>query len=120
MADVTAVTRNLQTLEKRENIEKKLIEEAGSIKGRVVNQEEDFIELDFGSLLRSRLLGEFWVSRDTLPKRARIQLTISKHGMDINIAVVHTHRYGVMAGYKKKYQQALEETADRIVWLIKN
>ena len=39
-----------------------------SMKAKDITGGDDYLEANLGSLLKSRLLGEFWVSRSTLPK----------------------------------------------------
>lgn len=86
------------------------------LKGKVVRSDDTSIECDFGSLLKSRLLGEFWVSKSTLPKKAVINLQDAENGdTRITLDVRDTHKYGVKWGYVKKYQKALEELADSIL-----
>ena len=82
----------------------------------IEHSDEKIIECNFGSLLKSRLIGEFWVSKSTLPKKAIIQLQYSEHsGTTIILRVIDTHKYGVKLGFVKKYEQALEELLDSIL-----
>jgi hypothetical protein len=85
------------------------------LKGDVVKSTESYIECRFGSLLKSRLIGEFWVSRATLPKKAEIYLQPTADGQTtIKLIIKDTHKYGLKAGFVGKYQQALQELADYI------
>ncbi|MGD2251350.1 MAG: hypothetical protein PVF70_00375 [Anaerolineales bacterium] len=64
--------------------------------GKVTRSDERRIECDFGSLWKSRLLGEFFVSKSTLPKKAIITLEDTASGnARIMLDVVDTHKYGV-------------------------
>ena len=91
-----------------------------TLRGRIAHSDDRSIECDFGSLLKSRLLGEFWVSKSTLPKRATIELKEAENGATtITLVVRDTHKYGVKWGYVKKYEKALEELADSIMSGIK-
>jgi hypothetical protein len=84
--------------------------------GKVTRSDERRIECDFGSLLKSRLLGEFFVSKSTLPKEAIITLEDTASGkVRITLDIVDTHKYSVKWGYVKKYEQALEELASSIM-----
>ena len=66
-----------------------------SLKGKIVQSDDRRIECDFGSLLKSRLIGEFWVSKSTLPKKAIIELGDTESGgTKITLDVLHTHKYG--------------------------
>jgi hypothetical protein len=86
------------------------------LKGKIVRSDHVSIECDFGSLLKSRLLGEFWVSNSTLPKRAMINLKDAESGhTHVRLDVRDTHKYGATWGYVKKYEKALEELADSIL-----
>ena len=86
------------------------------LKGKIVRSDGTSIECDFGSLLKSRLIGEFWVSKSTLPKKAMIGLKDAESGHTrITLDLLDTHKYGVKLGYVKKYEKALEELADSIL-----
>jgi hypothetical protein len=86
------------------------------LKGKIVMSDDMSMECDFGSLLKSRLLGEFWVSKSTLPKKAMINLKDAESGHTlITLDMRDTHKYGVKWGYVKKYEKALEELADSIL-----
>jgi len=88
--------------------------------GRIAQADGRSIQCDFGSLLKSRLLGEFWVSASTLPKRATIGLQDAENGgTKITVDVRDTHKYGLKLGFVKKYEKALEELADTIMTLLK-
>ena len=91
------------------------------LRGKVATFGDSSIECDFGSLLKSRLIGEFWVSKATLPKRATITLKQAESGATaITVDVRDTHKYGVKWGYETKYEQALGELADSILNGIKS
>ncbi len=91
------------------------------LKGRIAQHNDMSIECDFGSLLKSRLLGEFWVSKSTLPQKAIINLEDAQNGRTrITIDIRDSHKYGVKSGYIKKYERALEELADSILSGLKD
>jgi len=89
-----------------------------TLDGRLTRSETNHVEYDLGSLLRSRFLGEFWVSRSTLPKKAIIQWESAESGTQIQVWVVDTHRFGFKWGFVDKYEIALSEVADAIVAAI--
>jgi hypothetical protein len=74
-----------------------------------------YIEYNFGSLLKSRFLGEFWVSRETLPKKAEIHLErINESQTEVRLLIRETHKYAFKSGFIDKYKRALQELADAI------
>lgn len=86
-----------------------------SLRGNVVQSTGTYIECDLGSLLISRLLGEFWVSRGILPKRAELTLErIAEDQTKVRLVVKDRHKFGLKVGFVKKYEQALEEIAEAI------
>jgi hypothetical protein len=92
-----------------------LVKALQSLKGRVHLSEENYIQCDFGSLFLSRFIGEFWVSRATLPKRAEIHLErLGESETSLRMLVKDTHKFGFKIGYVEKYQQALQEISDSI------
>ncbi|MBT4732241.1 hypothetical protein HOB87_09775 [Candidatus Woesearchaeota archaeon] len=89
------------------------------LKGRIVRSDETNIECDFGSLLKSRLLGEFWVSKSTLPKKSSIELKEVENGSTVIILDVRdTNEYVDKWGLVKKYEKSLEELADSILSVL--
>ena len=85
------------------------------LKGRATTSSGAYMKYDFGSLLKSRLLGEFWVSRETLPKKAEIHLErISEFQTEVNLRIRETHKYAFKWGFVDKYKRALQEIADAI------
>ncbi len=87
-----------------------------TLKGKFAQSEDTRIECDFGSLLKSRLMGEFWVSKSTLPKKAIIKLDSAETGgTKITLDIQDTHKYGLKLGFVKKYEEALTELSDSIL-----
>lgn len=87
-----------------------------SLKGKIVQSDDRRIECDFGSLMKSRLIGEFWVSKSTLPKKAIIELGNTEGGgTKVTLDVQHTHKFGFKMGFVKKYEEALKELSDSIL-----
>ncbi len=85
------------------------------LKGRAVKSGGDYIEYNFGSLLKSRLVGELWVSRATLPKKAEIHLErINEFQTEVSLLIRETHKYAFLWGLGDKYKRALQEIADAI------
>ena len=88
--------------------------------GRVVRSEDNTLECDFGSLLQSRIIGEFWVSKSTLPKNALIKMqAASGGGTLVSLDIKDTHKYGFKWGFIQKYEQALEELSESLLSAIK-
>jgi hypothetical protein len=86
------------------------------LEGRLIRSENNYIECDFGSLLESRLIGEFWVPASTLPKKAVLNLQANSEATTrIIVDVYDTHRFGFMWGYVEKYKQAIDDVADTIL-----
>ena len=103
-----------------EDIRQDIIKQIENMNGKIVKNEKNYIESDFGSLLKSRLLGEFFVSTATLPKKAEINLeSTGDNETKVKILVRDTHKYGIKAGYVKKYEKALQEVADSISGVLK-
>ena len=87
--------------------------------GRIVRSESNTIVCDFGSLLASRLVGEFWVSKATLPKQASIQMQAASDGGTLLVLdIKDTHKFGFKLGYEKKYEEALQELSESILSAI--
>ena len=85
-------------------------------KGVIAHFDGNVIVCDFGSLMKSKLLGELWVSKSTLPARATILLARTDDGeTQGTLDVVDTHRYRFKVGFVKKYQDALRELANSIL-----
>ncbi len=89
--------------------------------GGVAEQSGECFEIRLGSLLKSRLLGEFWVSRSTLPKIVRISIGGSEAGHTcVTLDVASAHKFGIKLGYKKKYALALQEVSDVFINAIRS
>jgi hypothetical protein len=98
-------------VEAKQNIITKLLQ----LKGKVVLNDETQIECEFGSHLKSKLLGELFVSGETLPKKAVINFSERKNSSThISVHITDTHKYGFKAGLVKKYEQALQELSNSI------
>jgi hypothetical protein len=116
MSSVKPVEKELTVKKNIEEVNADIMNLLAIMKGKFVKYEENYIECDFGSLLKSRLIGEFWVSKATLPKKAEIHLEgIDGKVTKVKIHIKDTHKYGVKWGYVKKYEEALQEVADSIV-----
>ena len=75
MVELVPVERKISIREEINIIKKRLVEGTKSIKGKIIKEDSNYIEITFGSLLKSRLIGEFWVSKNTLPKKAKIEFS---------------------------------------------
>lgn len=87
------------------------------LNGTIVSEDDQFITVHFGSLSKSRLFGEFWVSGRTLSSCAQLEVCEedSTGVFLIRILVVDRHRWGLKWGYVNKYQQSLQDTANALV-----
>jgi hypothetical protein len=86
------------------------------LNGKVVNSDSKSIECDFGSLLKSRLFGEFFVSASTLPKKAVVTFEDGGDGQSkITLVVRDRHKYDLKLGYVKKYETALLQLSDSLL-----
>ena len=93
-----------------------ITEKLQTLNGKIVQSGDSRIECDFGSLMKSRLVGEFWVSKSTLPKKAIIKLSQLEGGRTkITLDIHDTHKLGFKRGFVKKYEKALSELADSIL-----
>lgn len=116
MSGVNPVHREITVRKSVPEVRGDIASKLALLKGKLVLSNDTGTECDFGSLLRSRLLGEFWVSKSTLPKKAIIKIEDAKNGLTrITIDVRDTHKWGAKWGYVKKYEQALEELSDAIL-----
>jgi hypothetical protein len=93
-----------------------LLKRVQILHGKVVPSEDNSIVCDFGSLLQSRLVGEFWVSKATLPKQAVIQLQAAGAGATrLVLDIKDTHKFGFKWGFEQKYEEALQELSQAIL-----
>jgi len=119
MSSVTPAEKEWTEMKDIKQVKSATMKQLETMKGKIVKSDEAYIECDFGSLLKSRFIGEFWVSKATLPKRAEIRFNImGNNETKVRILVRDTHKYGVKWGYVKKYEEALQEVADSIVGAI--
>ena len=120
MSGVNPVHREVTVKTNISEVRQSIMGTLQALRGRTANSGDGSIECDFGSLLKSRLLGELFVSKSTLPKRATLELKEAKTGgTTITLDVRDTHKLGIKVGYIKKYEQALEELADSILAGVK-
>ena len=117
MSKINPVLREVVVPKSISEVRETLMTILPRLNGNIEHSDENIIECNFGSLLKSRLIGEFWVSKSTLPKKAIIQLQYSEHsGTTIILRVIDTHKYAILKlGFVKKYEQALEELLDSIL-----
>ena len=104
MSKINPVLREVVVPKSISEVRETLMAILPRLNGNIEHSDEKIIECNFGSLLKSRLIGEFWVSKSTLPKKAIIQLQYSEHsGTTIILRVIDTHNYGIKLGFVKKY-----------------
>ena len=121
MSEVKPVHMELSVAGSPAEVGSALLKQAQALNGRLVRSEANAIECDFGSLLVSRLVGEFWVPKSTLPKKAVIGLQAAAAGGTLVVLDIHdTHRFGYKLGYVGKYEAALQELAEALISAIEN
>jgi hypothetical protein len=115
MSSITPVHRELTVDRDLPAVHAALLERVKMLAGRLVRSEANSIVCDFGSLLQSRLLGEFWVSKATLPKQAIIQMQAASGGTHLVLDIKDTHMFGFKWGFEKKYEEALQELSGHLL-----
>jgi len=119
MSEVKPVHKELTVGMDIPDLRAALLQRVQMLDGRVVRSEGDSMVCDFGSLLQSRLLGEFWVSKATLPKQAFIQMQTAGGGSTrLVLDIKDTHKFGFKWGFVKKYEEALQELSEFILFAI--
>jgi len=119
MSAVRPVHRELTVGKDLPEVSNAILKRMQALDGKVVRAEDNIIECDFGSLLQSRVIGEFWVSKSTLPKKAIIKMqTASGGGTMVILDIKDTHKYGFKWGFVQKYVEALEELAESLLSAI--
>ena len=116
MSEVKQIHNEIIVEQSASEVRSIITEKLQSLKGKIVQSDDRRIECDFGSLSKSRLIGEFWVSKSTLPKKAIIELDNVEGGdTKVTLNVQHTHKFGLKMGFVKKYEEALMELSDSIL-----
>jgi hypothetical protein len=116
MSAIPPVHQELTVSQPVADVRLSLLQRLQMLDGRIVRSDGDAIVCDFGSLLQSRLVGEFWVSKATLPKRAVIHLqAASGGGTRLVLDIQDTHKFGFKWGFVTKYEQALQELSGFIL-----
>ena len=119
MSEVKPVHKELTVGKDIPDIRAALLKRVQMLNGRVVHSEGNSIVCDFGSLLQSRLVGEFWVSKATLPKQAVIQMEAASGGGTLLVLdIKDSHKYGFKLGYVKKYEEAMQELSENLLSAI--
>ncbi len=87
--------------------------------GKIIVSNDNYIECELGSLLKARVLGEFFIKKETLPRKAEINLEKLDNGeIKVNIFIKDTHKYGIKMGYIKKYEKVLNDDLEMIISAI--
>ncbi len=116
MSAVKPVHRELTTGRDISAVRTALLQRVQMLDGRIVRSDDNSIVCDFGSLLQSRLVGEFWVSKAALPKQALIQMQVASGGGTLLVLdIKDTHRFGFKWGFVTKYEEALQELSEFIL-----
>lgn len=118
MSKVEPVHRELTVEKNALDVRNAILARLPALDGRVVHADGNSIECDFGSLLQSRLIGEFWVSKSILPKKAVIKMQAASGGTAVSLDIRDTHKYGLKWGFVKKYEEALEELCESLLSAI--
>jgi hypothetical protein len=119
MSEVKPVHKELTVGKDIPDVRAALLKRVQMLDGRVIRSESNSIVCDFGSLLQARLVGEFWVSKSTLPKQAVIQMEAASGGGTLLVLdIKDTHKYGFKFGYVKKYEEALQELSEFLLSAI--
>jgi len=118
MSTVKSVHKELTIGKDIPAVQAALLKRVQMLDGRIARSESNTIVCDFGSLLQSRLVGEFWVSKATLPKQAVIQMQASNAGTSLILDVKDTHKFGFKWGFEKKYEEALQELSEYLLSAI--
>ncbi len=119
MSGVQPVHRELIVGRDMPAVQAALLQRVKMLDGRLVRTEANSIVCDFGSLLQSRLVGEFWVSKATLPKQAIIQMQATDGGTRLVLDIKDTHKFGFKWGFEKKYEEALQELSEYLLSAVK-
>ena len=115
MGKITSAKKELTFSKPVSDAKDIILTKLAQLKGNIVQSDETQIECEFGSHLKSKLLGELFVSGETLPKKALIKFTETENNeTHISIRVTDTHKFGFKAGFVNKYEQALKELAESI------
>jgi hypothetical protein len=115
MSAVQPVHKELTVGRELPAVQAALLQRIKKLDGRLAHSDGNSIVCDFGSLLQSRLVGEFWVSKATLPKQAVIQMQPANGGTQLVLDIKDTHKFGFKWGFEKKYQEALQELSEDIL-----
>jgi hypothetical protein len=115
MSSVMPIHKELTIGRELPAVQAALLQRIKMLDGRLVHSDGNSIVCDFGSLLQARLVGEFWVSKATLPKQAAIQMQPANGGTHLVLDIKDTHKFGFKWGFEKKYQEALQELSEYIL-----
>ena len=115
MSSVAPIHKELTVGRDLPAVQAALLQRVKMLDGHLVSLDGNSIVCDFGSLLQSRLVGEFWVSKATLPKQAVIQMQASNAGTSLILDVKDTHKFGFKWGFEQKYEEALQELSQAIL-----
>lgn len=116
MSEINPVNKEIIVSKPIAEAKEKMLSKLLHLKGKVVINDDKYIECDFGSHLKSKLVGELWVKKETLPKKATIKFEeAGNNECRITIDVADTHKFGLKVGFVKKYGESLEELAKSII-----
>lgn len=116
MGDLNPLKIEVMAYGNMENVRNSILKCLKTRNGKIVVSDDNYIECEFGSLLKARMLGEFFIKKETLPRKAEINLEkLNNSETKVNIFIKDTHKYGIKVGYIKKYEKVLNEDLDTII-----
>jgi hypothetical protein len=115
MGNVNPLKTELIVNKNIESVKNSIVNCLKTRNGKIIVSDDDYIECEFGSLLKARMFGEFFIKKETLPRKAEINLEkLNDKKTKINIFIKDTHKYGIKAGYINKYEKVLNKDLDTI------
>lgn len=119
MGDLNPLKIEVMAYGNMENVRNSILKCLKTRNGKIVVSDDNYIECEFGSLLKARMLGEFFIKKETLPRKAEINLEkLNNSETKVNIFIKDTHKYGIKVGYIKKYEKVLNEDLDTIIAVL--
>lgn len=119
MGDLNPLKTEIIVYRTMENVRNSILKCLKTRNGKIVVSDDNYIECEFGSLLKARMLGEFFIKKETLPRKAEINLEkLNNRETKVNIFIKDTHKYGIKVGYIKKYEKVLNKDLDTIIAVL--
>jgi hypothetical protein len=110
---VQPAVRELRVARHIEQVHEAALRTVAAAGGTVKRSVPGEIEASFGSWFKTRLLGAFFLSRDTWPKRLRIVLTAADgQTTHVTVRAEDAFGFGLRTGIAGRYRESLEALAD--------